>query len=235
MAKRRGGLTNPLALAVLATLSEGPMHPYEIARLLKYRGKDQSIKIRYGSLYTVVQSLDNRGLIAAEGTARAGRRPERTVYRLTDEGDAELRDWLGDALSEPVKEYPLFESALSLFGVLGPDEVPALLAKRLRRLDVEIAENRAGLRELLEGQGLPRLFLLECEYALSLKQAEADWVRVLLGQMADGSLEGLGQWRDWHENRKLPEEWQEREWAQAGQGRLAESVPDDESEADRSE
>ena len=38
MARKRK-LTNPLALAVLATLHSGPMHPYQIARLLRHRGK----------------------------------------------------------------------------------------------------------------------------------------------------------------------------------------------------
>ena len=70
MARRRK-LTNPLGLAVLATLMSGPMHPYQIARLLRHRGKDDSIKIRYGSLYTVVQDLESRGFVEAEG--RRGR------------------------------------------------------------------------------------------------------------------------------------------------------------------
>src|SRR3954447_23157105 len=117
MARRRR-VTSPLALSVLATLNEAPMHPYEIARLLRHRGKDQSIKIRYGSLYTVVQKLENDGFVEAEGTARAGRRPERTVYRLTDDGRVELDHRMREIISEPAKEYSQFEAALSLMGVL---------------------------------------------------------------------------------------------------------------------
>ena len=49
--------SNPLALAVLACLSERPMHPYEMASTMRERGKEQSIKLNYGSLYTVVDSL----------------------------------------------------------------------------------------------------------------------------------------------------------------------------------
>jgi DNA-binding PadR family transcriptional regulator len=74
--------SNPLALAVLALLFERPMHPYEMAATLKQRHKGESIKLRYGSLYTVIELLLKRGFIAAQKTAREGRRPERTVYTL---------------------------------------------------------------------------------------------------------------------------------------------------------
>jgi DNA-binding PadR family transcriptional regulator len=84
VAKRK--LSNPLALAVLVHVAEQPRHPYEIAQVLRERGKDGSIKINYGSLYTVVQSLERHGFIEAAGTERDGRRPERTVYGITATG-----------------------------------------------------------------------------------------------------------------------------------------------------
>jgi DNA-binding PadR family transcriptional regulator len=219
-------VTSPLALSVLATLNEAPMHPYEIARLLKHRGKDQSIKIRYGSLYTTVQNLENQGFVTAEGTARAGRRPERTVYRLTDDGRDELEDRLREIVSEPAKEYPLFEAALSLVGVLPPDDVITLLTERLRHLEVDLAATRAGLRELTVEQRLPRLFLIESEYALAMKQAETDWVRGLITELTDGSLEGVDHWRAWHKTGEFPDEWAERDWAKADRARRESEVDD---------
>jgi len=223
MARRRR-VTSPLALSVLATLNEGPMHPYEIARLLKHRGKDESIKIRYGSLYTTVQNLENQGFVTAEGTARAGRRPERTVYRLTDDGRDELEDRLRELVSEPAKEYPLFEAALSLIGVLPPDDVIGLLTERLRRLEVELAGGRGALHELIVEQRLPRLFLVEAEYSLAMKQAETDWVRGLITELTDGSLEGVDYWRAWHKTGEFPDEWAQRDWAKADRARRESEV-----------
>jgi len=78
--------TNPLALAVLALLFERPMHPYEMGATLKELHKEESIKLRYGSLYTVIDALIARRLIEAGETSRAGNRPERTVYTLTEAG-----------------------------------------------------------------------------------------------------------------------------------------------------
>src|SRR3712207_2304964 len=99
MTRRR--VSNPLALAVLACLSERPMHPYEISTTLRTRGKESSIKLNYGSLYSVVEALQKHGLITVQATTREGRRPERTVYALTPAGQDEFEDWLAELLSTP--------------------------------------------------------------------------------------------------------------------------------------
>ncbi|MFF1304291.1 hypothetical protein [Streptomyces sp. NPDC058307] len=39
---QRRKLRNPLALAVLATLRQKPVHPYEMAQTLRCQGKDSS-------------------------------------------------------------------------------------------------------------------------------------------------------------------------------------------------
>src|ERR1041385_4907665 len=119
--------SNPLALAVLALLFERPMHPYEMAATLKERHKEESIKLRYGSLYTVIDALLGRGLIEAKETSRSGNRPERTVYVLTGVGLDELRDWMRDLIRRPAKEFTQFEAGLSLLPGLPPDEGVKLL------------------------------------------------------------------------------------------------------------
>jgi DNA-binding PadR family transcriptional regulator len=224
---RRRKLTNPLALAVLSVLMTGPMHPYEIARVLKHWGKEDSIKIRYGSLYTVVQDLEKRGLVEAEGTARAGHRPERTVYRLTPDGRLELEERLRELISEPVKEYPLFASALSLVTVLHPSEVTVLLGERLRTLELEIVATRATLDELVNAQRLPRVFVLETEHALAMRVAEADWVRETMKELSDDSIPHVRQWRTWHDTGKFPEDLADASWAQTDQALFTQREADE--------
>jgi DNA-binding PadR family transcriptional regulator len=82
MSRRR--VNNPLALAVLGCLSERPMHPHEISTTLRTRGQESSIKLNFGSLYSVVNSLQKHGLIKPRETTRDGRRPEHTVYEITE-------------------------------------------------------------------------------------------------------------------------------------------------------
>ncbi|HYR64383.1 MAG TPA: PadR family transcriptional regulator, partial [Actinomycetota bacterium] len=86
--------SNPLALAVLSCLYERPMHPYEVAQTLRHRAKHESIRLNYGSLYNVVEALEKRGYVRVAETVREGRRPERTVYEITETGSREFVDWL---------------------------------------------------------------------------------------------------------------------------------------------
>ena len=192
--------SNLLALAVLALLFERPMHPYEMGVILKQRHKEESIKLRYGSLYTVIELLLRRAFIAARETARAGRRPERTVYEITDAGRDELRAWMADLIAEPVKEYPQFEAALCLLPVLPPDEALVLLRERAER----IAQNAAALTRHVEAigeQDFPPLFLVETQYRLALMRAEQQFVGELIRRI-EGGWGPLELWHGLHEDRE---------------------------------
>ncbi len=195
--------SNPLALAVLISLYERPMHPYEVATTLRQRNKHESVRLNYGSLYAVVASLERRGLIAPQETARAGRLPERTVYDLTEAGRVETHDWLTDLIATPVKDYPSFEAALSFLPALPPADVVGLLRERALRLEFEIAQYHAG-RELVEKQGLPRLFWVETEFRTVLREAELDYVRRLAADIESGSLDGVEWWKTIHEQSGEP-------------------------------
>ena len=194
-------ISNPLALAVLVLLFEKSMHPYEMATTLKQRGKEQSIKLRYGSLYTVIGQLERGGFIEVAGTERDGGRPERTTYRLTDAGEAEMNSWLRSLVAEPVKEYPQFEAALSLLPALPPKDVQLLLAERLGRLDEQERRMQAEIKGAA-AINLPALFLIESEYALTLVRAERAYVKGLIRGIETGELDGVEQWRRWHLDRK---------------------------------
>jgi DNA-binding PadR family transcriptional regulator len=198
MAVRRP--SNPLALAVLVLLYERPMHPYEMATTLRERAKHESIKLNYGSLYTVVEALQRDGLIEAVETIRDGRRPERTVYDITEAGKVLLVDWLSDLIRTPTKEFTQFEAGLSLIAALPPDDAVRLLKARLVALEVDIRRSE-GMRGLGEEMQLPRLFWIEDEYRIVLRRAERDWVKSLVDDIESGRLDGLQTWRGFHADR----------------------------------
>jgi DNA-binding PadR family transcriptional regulator len=190
VARRRD---NPLALAVLTLLAEQPMHPYEMSSVLKQRRKEASIKLNYGSLYSVVESLRAQGAIEVRETRREGNRPERTVYGLTDAGRTQMTEWLGDLLRSPSKEYPRFEAALSLMPALPVGEVIALLEVRLELLR-ERHEAEARELERSAAIGMPRLLLVEHEYEQALLAAEIAFVAGLLDELHSGRFDGMDLW-----------------------------------------
>jgi DNA-binding PadR family transcriptional regulator len=195
MSRRK--VSNPLALAVMACLFERPMHPYEMASTLRERHKDESIKLNYGSLYAVVESLKQHALIVAQETERAGNRPERTVYRITDAGRLELTDWLSELLCRPAKEYTHFEAGLCLMPVLPPEDVVAQLEQRCNALELKAVQAQS-VRALLADRNFPRLFSIEAEYRWALEETELRWTRQLIAEIKSGEFDGLAQWRGFH-------------------------------------
>jgi len=190
---------NALSLAVLTLLFEKPMHPYEMSSTLRQRSKEESIRLNYGSLYAVVESLRKKGLIAARETLREGNRPERTVYELTDEGATAMRDWLSEMLRDPTPQFTDFEAALSLMGALPPEEALELLKLRLRAQ--RLASNQYdGVRAHVP-EGFPALFLVEGDYSEALRLAEITFVEKLVDDISHDRLGGLEMWRRIHELR----------------------------------
>ncbi|HLK73342.1 MAG TPA: helix-turn-helix transcriptional regulator [Streptosporangiaceae bacterium] len=202
MAKRRK-VGNLLALSLLTLLTERPMYPYEMATQLRERGKDNAIKVNWGSFYTVVQNLEKYGFIEAVEVAREGRQPERTTYQITDAGRAELMDWMRELLSVPEREHTRFEAALGESAVLSPDEMIDLLRQRLATLEKANGRMEAELAALVTQ--LPRLFLIESEYYLAQRRAEEEWVRGLLREFTDGTFPGLDGWRHFHATGEVPD------------------------------
>ncbi|WP_350279814.1 PadR family transcriptional regulator [Kribbella sp. HUAS MG21] len=192
MARRKVG--NPLAFAVLGSLGERPMHPYEISTMLRARGKDQSIKVNYGSLYSVVSSLEKHGFIEAQETVREGNRPERTVYRITEAGRDEFTDWLSELIGTPSREFHPLEAGLAYLPGLPPDRAVELLEQRLAAVDAEIAELHA-VHERMAAIEFPQLFWIESEFRLALLQAESAYVHGLAEQIRTDTLGGSAFWR----------------------------------------
>jgi DNA-binding PadR family transcriptional regulator len=193
MAERRRTVGNLLALAVLAYLTQGPMHPYELGRTLQHNGDARSIKYRHASLYMVVEQLAKAGLVVPVRSVKDGARPERTVYALTDAGRLELNDWLRDLLARPQHEHPQFVAALSLVAALPPDDVVELLGRRLDGLSEQRVEIESVMRQAAEA-GVPALFLVEEEYRLAVLDAEVEFCRRFRDRITDPATGWRAAW-----------------------------------------
>lgn len=193
-----------MALAVMALLFERPMHAYEMISTMRERNKHESIRLKYSSLYSVVGAMEREGLVTELETRRDGKRPERTIYGITEAGRIEFLTWLRELLREPAKEYTQFTAGLSFLAALPPEEAAALLAQRVGLLEEEVKDIRSRMDEAV-GQGLARLFLVEEEHELVLREAELSWVRGLVREIEGGTLEGLEEWAAFHFSAAVPE------------------------------
>ncbi|MFD4456635.1 PadR family transcriptional regulator [Nocardia sp. NPDC058480] len=177
----------PLAIAVLALLDERPMHPYEMYQLLIARREDLLVKVRPGSLYHVVARLADDEMVAAEGVGRAGNRPERTTYRITDSGRTALRGRIAELLRTPVQEYPIFRVALAEAHTLPQEQVVALLEERVEYLN----QSRTDMDALLDwtrSRAIPRRYYVVLEYIRANLHAELTWIEEFAAELGSGAV-----------------------------------------------
>ncbi|WP_063057749.1 PadR family transcriptional regulator [Nocardia sienata] len=173
MTRELRAVETPLTLAVLTLLAERPRHPYEMKTTLRERQVAEVVKLRGGSLYDAIGRLEKAGVVCRTGTARAGARPERTVYRITESGRELLDALLERFLAEPVNEYPRFVAALAHLPALAPPVAARLLRRRAARLREQAADTS---RTAEQSADLPRAVLLESDYLGHLREAEINWL-----------------------------------------------------------
>jgi len=190
--KYMGGLdlevSSPLALSILELLDERPMHPYEMASTMRVRHQDEFIRLNFGTLYHTVDVLERKGWILPIEREKEGRRPERTIYKLTEAGQEVLTRTLGELLRKPTREYPQFVAGLMFMHHLTASEAASHLHERAASLDALVTKFEHVLAEL-HRQGLTRLALIEMEHKIAMLDAERKWVRKLEGEIVDGKLE----------------------------------------------
>ena len=191
--EKRTSQRDMVALTALALLSEQPSHPYEIQRQIRGRHKDFAAgKAR--ALYHAIGELVAEGLVEPMETSRDGRRPERTVFRITDEGRDELVDWLTELLERPAPEHSVFNIAVGFMAYLPQERANEALRSRSLGLRAEIAALRESMRVLREEGRLPRIVLLEIEHSIAMRAAELTWVKGLVEEMRTGRLGWTKEW-----------------------------------------
>lgn len=179
---------SPLALSILELLNERPMHPYELAATMRSRHHDEFIRLNFGSLYHTVDVLERNGWIVPAEREKEGKRPERTVYNLTDAGRRVLLQVVGDIVSEPRREYLHFSAGLMFMHHLEKKEAVHRLEQRSQALRDKTTKLSRILAELLE-TGHTRLTLIELEHKIALLESEREWVEKIANEIADGKLE----------------------------------------------
>ncbi len=83
-------LKGGLSLLILATLRDGPLHGYGLARTIEQR-TENALQLREGTLYPALHALERDGLVASAWEPNGGR--ERKVYTLTPSGAKKLAEW----------------------------------------------------------------------------------------------------------------------------------------------
>lgn len=186
MGRKSIGWKNLWSLTVLVFLRLKPMHPYELRTVIQVTHKDDFLQLNPGSLYNSIDRLLEAKLIEVRETGRTGRRPERTVYRITKAGRQEASRWLRELLERPGPDTTWFYAALSFLPAIEPQEAADQLKKRAAHLTSEVQNYRQVLAKMVPRIG--RLPLIEVEYALAMRSAERTWVERIAKDLETGKL-----------------------------------------------
>ncbi|AFV90447.1 Transcriptional regulator PadR family protein [Acidipropionibacterium acidipropionici ATCC 4875] len=187
-------------LAVLALLSTGPRHPYDIHRLLIQTGKVFVTGLPR-SLYHAVDKLERSGLIEAVATERRAGRPERTVYELTPTGRQEVRRRVRILLTTPTPDSDITYAALSFIAVLTREEAASALRARGETLTASVEQLTA---DLAAATDVEPLLLIESDFELARLNAERDWVSGLVERIESGELRWLDAFAEADRQRARP-------------------------------
>ncbi|MFI5793107.1 PadR family transcriptional regulator [Streptomyces sp. NPDC051677] len=128
----------PLQHAVLALLTEGDSHGYELKGRFEEAIGPQWGGLNIGHLYQILDRLVRDGFVTRSQVAQPDR-PDKTLYRLTPAGQSEVRDWATGAWVRTGGFRD--ELFLKLFGAsaLGAEALDAFVAAQRQTYLSELA------------------------------------------------------------------------------------------------
>ncbi|WP_433657270.1 PadR family transcriptional regulator [Nocardia sp. CA-128927] len=187
--------TRMLVLAIVRLLQ--PVHGYDVRRELLSWHADDWANVKPGSIYGALNTLQRDGLIAIEGVAQDGARPERTTYRLTTEGEKEFGEMLRESLFSAEQPKNPYFAAVALFPAAPRDEVIAALNSRILKFEAELVFTEREVDRILAGSGDPAEAVphhVADARRLSADHIRADlnWSRKTLERIETGELDVWG-------------------------------------------
>lgn len=169
------GAADPVRYALLGLLCERPSYGYELARRFgRATALGDIVRLAPSHLYALLARMERDRLI--EGRQQeAGHRPQRRVYRLTEQGRQTLLTWLDEPVSHPRDMRIEFPLKLYIARVVNAAEVPDLIARQRKTL-IEYIERLRGLPEPA-ADGMDREYVrLMRDGRIGRARAALDWL-----------------------------------------------------------
>lgn len=131
------GVMSAIRLLVLgAVRMHGRAHGYQVRNDLEYWGAHEWSNAKPGSIYHALKQMAKQGLLLAHETAPSTvGGPPRTEYEVTDEGLAEYRALLRDAIRAYDQNTDVLSAAVGFIVDLPREEAVGLLKERIEAIE----------------------------------------------------------------------------------------------------
>ncbi|MCP3798763.1 PadR family transcriptional regulator [Allokutzneria sp. A3M-2-11 16] len=167
-----------------------PAHGYQIRQgLLSWR-MDEWANVAPGSVYHALKSMARTGLLRVVEDERDAGNVARTVYEMTDAGEAEYRNLLRGAWLGHNRTYDSLMAATALLPDVPRAELIPLLKQRIVQLEADALLTESG-KETVRAMGHTPPHVSELfDLTGGLAAAELVWVRNLLAKVEAGAYQG---------------------------------------------
>lgn len=172
-------------LVILGLLREGPLYGYELKQIIEEHMGDWT-SIAFGSIYFALDKLTQEGFIEKVATEQEGDRPARTIYQITESGQAEFVRLLRQVWREVERSYFSFDIGLFFTNALPIDELKGFLSGRIGQLEKTLAGLAAHRAEQLKNEQVPPLAAIIFDHHQAHLQAELGWTKDLLEKFERG-------------------------------------------------
>lgn len=162
-----------IRLFVLSAVAEhGPVHGHLIRLLAERMQAPLWTDISVGAIYGAINRLASEGLLRETAQERAGNRPTRQLYEITDEGRRTLDILRREGLTEVWFKPDPFDLALVRLDRKSAKALPTIIAKRLETIRAMLAEREKVTAEVGNKAGLAKHWILRhSEYRLKAELA----------------------------------------------------------------
>lgn len=188
-------MSSTTRLVVLGAVHQfQPVHGYFLRRELMTWHVDEWANVQPGSIYNALRSLENDGYVQESGTESDGKRPARTTYRITPEGEVEFLRMFRSALwnVEVFDTKPVMVIA-SFMHVLSRQEVIEALEHRISKIDAIALTNAYNIEDTARSSTTPRYVREIFELSTIRLRGEQQWARDLRERLIAGEYVFAGE------------------------------------------
>ncbi|MGQ0840744.1 PadR family transcriptional regulator [Actinokineospora sp.] len=168
----------------------GKAHGYQVrAELIGWRAEDWA-RIKPGSIYHAIRKAAADGLIETVSAEPGQGGPDRTAYRITEAGDAELLRLIREGLRR-TRDPWMLNAALAMLPLLGRDDAKDLVGERIERLATDLADLEHWVAN--PEPDTPDHVREQATLWIGLVSTEITWAKTLLARLDDGAYEMAGE------------------------------------------
>jgi len=167
-----------LLVPILGMLWDEPSHPYEIKKRIQHYNIDNFVNVTDGAIYYNFESLVKKGYIEPVEVVSLEKRPDKTLYAITDKGRKGLQDEIYKSLKASNSVRTLY-NVIPFFQLVEKDKLIPLIEEVIQKIEnkLELIDvNRDRFPELL-GKNYVNFV---ANYAETTMKYEVEWFKRLM-------------------------------------------------------